>query len=125
MNEAFFHLYDTFPNTYYEPNRGLLYATKPGISLDDDPKCLLPILKKGGLLFAKKMRERRYLTMIDPFQEKYGVRIGGLMYIPALFGELLWSAAVLNALGVFPVNFCTNTNKRESLFRRILAQKLS
>uniref|UniRef100_A0A914WQ39 High affinity choline transporter 1 n=1 Tax=Plectus sambesii TaxID=2011161 RepID=A0A914WQ39_9BILA len=53
----------------------------------------------GGLLFAKTMRERRYLTMIDPFQERYGVYIGGLMYLPALFGELLWSAAVLNALG--------------------------
>lgn len=49
------------------------------------------------------MRERRYLTMIDPFQERYGVYIGGLMYLPALSGELLWSAAVLNALGI---HFC-------------------
>lgn len=53
----------------------------------------------GGLLFARVMRERRYMTMLDPFQERYGVYIGGLMYIPALSGELLWSAAVLNALG--------------------------
>jgi high affinity choline transporter 7 len=54
----------------------------------------------GGLLFARTMRERRYLTMLDPFQERYGVYIGGLMYLPALCGELRWSAAVLNALGV-------------------------
>ena len=37
--------------------------------------------------------------MIDPFQHKYGTRIGGLMYIPALLGELFWSAAILSALG--------------------------
>jgi len=45
------------------------------------------------------MRRRRYVTMIDPFQEKYGVRVGGLMYIPALMGEIFWSAAILSALG--------------------------
>ena len=45
------------------------------------------------------MRRRRYVTMIDPFQDKYGVRVGGLMYIPALLGEIFWSAAILSALG--------------------------
>ncbi|KAK3755104.1 hypothetical protein QZH41_017926 [Actinostola sp. cb2023] len=56
-------------------------------------------LALGGLFFAKIMRRRRYVTMIDPFQEKYGVRVGGLMYIPALMGEIFWSAAILSALG--------------------------
>lgn len=37
--------------------------------------------------------------MLDPFQERYGIRIGGLMYIPAFLGELIWSAATLNSLG--------------------------
>ena len=37
--------------------------------------------------------------MIDPFQEKYGKWVGGVMYFPALLGELFWSAAILNALG--------------------------
>ena len=45
------------------------------------------------------MRRRKYVTMIDPFQDKYGVRVGGLMYIPALLGEIFWSAAILSALG--------------------------
>ena len=37
--------------------------------------------------------------MIDPFQERYGPRMGGLLYIPALLGEVFWSGAILSALG--------------------------
>ena len=37
--------------------------------------------------------------MLDPFQQKYGKRMGGLLYIPALLGEIFWSAAILAALG--------------------------
>nr|CAD2185293.1 unnamed protein product [Meloidogyne enterolobii] len=45
------------------------------------------------------MREQGYVTMLDPFQIKYGQRVGGLMFIPALLGEVFWSAAILSALG--------------------------
>ena len=45
------------------------------------------------------MREREYFTMLDPFQSKYGDRMGALLYIPALCGELFWSGSILNALG--------------------------
>ncbi|VDM58953.1 unnamed protein product [Angiostrongylus costaricensis] len=66
--------------------------------------CQAPIgyalsLVMGGFLFAKKMRDEGYVTMLDPFQIKYGQRVGGLMFIPALFGEVFWSAAILSALG--------------------------
>ncbi|GMS96225.1 hypothetical protein PENTCL1PPCAC_18400 [Pristionchus entomophagus] len=53
----------------------------------------------GGVLFAKRMREEGYITMLDPFQIKYGQRVGGLMFLPALLGETFWSAAILSALG--------------------------
>ncbi|KAJ8318595.1 hypothetical protein KUTeg_003686 [Tegillarca granosa] len=53
----------------------------------------------GGLFFANKMRTQGYVTMLDPFQQKYGERMGGLLYIPALLGEVFWSAAILGALG--------------------------
>lgn len=39
------------------------------------------------------------MTMLDPFQLKYGQRMGGLLFIPALLGEVFWSAAILAALG--------------------------
>lgn len=53
----------------------------------------------GGLFFAKPMRSKGYVTMLDPFQLLYGKRMGGLLFIPALMGEIFWSAAILSALG--------------------------
>lgn len=58
-----------------------------------------PLFHSGGLFFAKPMRSRGYVTMLDPFQQLYGKRMGGLLFIPALMGEIFWSAAILNALG--------------------------
>ena len=46
------------------------------------------------------MREAGYVTMLDPFQQKFGERMGGLLFIPALCGEIFWSAAILAALGM-------------------------
>ena len=57
----------------------------------------------GGIFFANKMRTEGYVTMLDPFQRKYGERMGGLLYIPALLGEVFWSAAIFSALGKSPV----------------------
>ena len=53
-------------------------------------------------------RDKGYVTMLDPFQLKYGTNIGGLLFLPALFGETIWTASILSALGrshytVFPV----------------------
>lgn len=53
----------------------------------------------GGYFFATKMREEGYVTMLDPFQEVLGSRMGGLLFLPALCGEIFWSAAILAALG--------------------------
>ena len=53
----------------------------------------------GGLFFAKKMREREYTTMLEPFQDKYGRVMTALCFIPALIAETFWSAAILSALG--------------------------
>ncbi|CAG2197318.1 CHT1 [Mytilus edulis] len=53
----------------------------------------------GGFFFAKRMRSQGYVTMLDPIQQKYGDRMGGLLYLPSLMGELFWSAAILGALG--------------------------
>ena len=52
-----------------------------------------------GLFFAKQMRAANYVTMIDPFQEKFGNRMGGIIFLSAITGELLWCAAILAALG--------------------------
>ena len=45
------------------------------------------------------MRKEGYVTMLDPLQECLGDRMGGLLFIPALCGEVFWSAGILAALG--------------------------
>ncbi|XP_006011642.1 high-affinity choline transporter 1 [Latimeria chalumnae] len=75
----------------YLPGHGLALAQAPfGYALS---------LVVGGLFFAKPMRSKGYVTMLDPFQQLYGKRMGGLIFIPALMGEIFWSAAILSALG--------------------------
>ena len=44
----------------------------------------------SGTFFAKKMRDSAYVTMIDPFTQKYGVW-GALQVIPAAISEVFWS----------------------------------
>ena len=55
-------------------------------------------LAVGGLLFASKMREARYFTMMDPFTQKFGLW-GSVLVIPAVLSEVIWCAAVLSSLG--------------------------
>nr|XP_054770886.1 high-affinity choline transporter 1-like [Lytechinus pictus] len=75
----------------FTPGWGLVWAQAPwGYSLS---------FVINGLFFAKQMRSANYVTMIDPFQIKYGNRMGGLLFLAALTGELLWCAAILAALG--------------------------
>ncbi|VDN96121.1 unnamed protein product [Rodentolepis nana] len=75
----------------YDPAQGLLLCQAPiGYALS---------LVIGGIFFANKMRSFGYVTMLDPLQAKYGSRMCGLLFIPALMGEIFWSAAILAALG--------------------------
>ena len=60
------------------------------------------------------MRSKEYITMLDPFQQKYGIRMGGLLYLPALLGEIFWSGAILSALGA-TVSVVINLNKELSV----------
>ncbi len=53
----------------------------------------------GGLFFARRMRRRQYRTVLDPLEERFGKRMAGLFFLPALAGETFWTAAILTALG--------------------------
>merc|ERR1712088_898167 len=52
----------------------------------------------AGTFYARKMRNAEYVTMIDPFTQKYG-KWGALQAIPAAISEIFWSASILGALG--------------------------
>lgn len=53
----------------------------------------------GGMFFANPMRKQGYVTMLDPLQDSFGERMGGLLFLPALCGEVFWAAGILAALG--------------------------
>ncbi|XP_077516145.1 high-affinity choline transporter 1-like [Amblyomma americanum] len=53
----------------------------------------------GGAYFVSKLRQTDALTMLDPFQRRYGKWVSLLLLPPAVCGELFWTAAVLSALG--------------------------
>ena len=75
----------------YVADSGLAWAQAPwGYALS---------LVLGGLIFAGPMRRRRYTTMLDPLADRFGQRMAAVLYVPALMGELFWTAAILTALG--------------------------
>lgn len=53
----------------------------------------------GGLIYAKKMREYNYTTMLDAFTQKFGEHQTTFLYIFALMGEVMWTGAIMTALG--------------------------
>ncbi|CAL8331921.1 unnamed protein product [Boreogadus saida] len=75
----------------YSPSQGLLWAT--------GPLAYLLTFFLGGLFFAKPMRAKRYVTMMDPFQRRYGNAFTTALLVPALLGDVLWVACILAALG--------------------------
>ncbi|MEX2567522.1 MAG: sodium:solute symporter family protein [Cyclobacteriaceae bacterium] len=76
----------------YDSTRGLVWAQAPwGYALS---------LILGGLFFAKKIRSFGFTTFIDVFKNKYGKKTAAVLFIPALIGEIFWSAAILAALGI-------------------------
>ena len=45
------------------------------------------------------MRQGGYVTMLDPYEQKYGKIVAALLYIPAVLSDTFWSASILSALG--------------------------
>jgi high affinity choline transporter 7 len=45
------------------------------------------------------MRRRRFRTMLDPLEQRFGKRMAALLFLPALSGEVFWTSAILTALG--------------------------
>ncbi|XP_068424058.1 high-affinity choline transporter 1-like [Clinocottus analis] len=78
--------------TVYNPKFGLIWAVMPLAAT------LTFIV--GGLVFAEPMRARKYVTMMDPFQIKYGNGLSGLFSIAPLVSEILWVTSTLISLGL-------------------------
>ena len=75
------------------------YAASSGLVWVQAPWGYALSLCVGGLLFARPMRRKRYKTMLDPLAERFGKRMAAVLFLPALTGEIFWTAAILTALG--------------------------
>nr|XP_046263098.1 high-affinity choline transporter 1-like isoform X2 [Scatophagus argus] len=75
----------------YTPTMGLIWGVMPVTA------ALSFVV--GGLFFAKTMRDRKYMTMMDPFQIKYGNVICGILSVALLITETIWVTATLIGLG--------------------------
>jgi high affinity choline transporter 7 len=53
----------------------------------------------GGVFFAGRMRRFGFTTLIDPFESRFGKHWAAVLFLPALAGELFWSAELLVAVG--------------------------
>jgi high affinity choline transporter 7 len=53
----------------------------------------------GGLFFARTMRRHEFTTLVDPFERRFGTRWAAVLFLPAIFAEVFWSAELLVAIG--------------------------
>ncbi len=53
----------------------------------------------GGAFFAGTMRRFGFTTLVDPLEARFGRHWAAVLFLPALAGELFWSAELLVAIG--------------------------
>lgn len=75
------------------------YANTSGLVWVQAPWGYAMSLIIGGLFFARKMRENKFTTMLDPLERRFGKKMAAVLFLPALSGEIFWTAAILTALG--------------------------
>ncbi|XP_042370127.1 high-affinity choline transporter 1-like, partial [Plectropomus leopardus] len=75
----------------YDPTKGLIWALIP---LQVSVSFII-----GGLFFAKPMREKNYISMMDPFQRKYGKALAAVLAIVPVIVEIIWVPGLLISLG--------------------------
>lgn len=76
----------------FKPGGGILSGLQGGV-------CFGISLLLGGLLFAKKMRAYEYTTLVDPFEVRFGKKWAAVLFLPAMLGEVIWSASLLVGIG--------------------------
>ncbi|XP_061602156.1 high-affinity choline transporter 1-like [Cololabis saira] len=76
----------------YNPSMGLIWAVMPVAAT----LCFVI----GGLFFAEPMRDNKYVTMMDPFQIKYGKVPAAALSMASLISEIMWVTGTLIGLGV-------------------------
>ncbi|MEP7272423.1 MAG: sodium:solute symporter, partial [Acidobacteriota bacterium] len=53
----------------------------------------------GGIFFARRMRALEFTTIVDPLEARFGKHWALVLFLPAIAGEIFWSAELLVAIG--------------------------
>ncbi|XP_068612703.1 high-affinity choline transporter 1-like [Brachionichthys hirsutus] len=75
----------------YDPTKGLIWALIP---LQVSFSFIV-----GGLFFAKPMREKNYISLMDPFERKYGKELTAVLAVFQIISEVVCTPGLLTALG--------------------------
>ncbi|KAM9795110.1 high-affinity choline transporter 1-like [Neosynchiropus ocellatus] len=75
----------------YTPNRGLVWSVMPVAAI------IAFIV--GGIFYAKKMRQGKYVTMMDPIQRKFGKAVSGVLSVALVLSDIFWVTSTLIGLG--------------------------
>ncbi|XP_059215824.1 high-affinity choline transporter 1-like [Centropristis striata] len=76
----------------YTPSMGLTWAL---VMMSAYSSCFILV----GLVFVKPMRDRKCVTMLDPFHAKYGKAVTVGMSLVSIVLDLLWVPTILIGLG--------------------------
>ncbi|KAM8848336.1 high affinity choline transporter 1-like isoform 4-T4 [Synchiropus picturatus] len=75
----------------YTPTRGLVWAVMPVTAI--------MAFTVGGIFYAKKMRQGKYVTMMDPIQRQFGTAVSGVLSVALLVSDVFWVTSALIGLG--------------------------
>ncbi|XP_053736023.1 high-affinity choline transporter 1-like [Synchiropus splendidus] len=75
----------------YTPTRGLVWTVMPVAAI------IAFIV--GGIFYAKKMRQGKYVTMMDPIQSQFGKAVSVVLSVALLVSDVFWVTATLIGLG--------------------------
>ena len=65
------------------------------------------------------MRDKKYVTMFDPFQIKYGKALMAIQALSSLLIDILWLAGTLISLGTVCKHFTLTTATLVSIFTEL------
>lgn len=54
---------------------------------------------QGGFFFAKPMRDKNFVTLLDPFHTKYGKVLAGIMALVSVLNDVMWVPVTMTGLG--------------------------
>ena len=55
----------------------------------------------GGVMFAGRMRDEGYMTMLDPFLARFGKITTAILFVLATMSSIFYTSAIVSALGKY------------------------